>query len=598
MSTVTELRKAGRLDEALTQGLAELSAKPNDVWAKRNLAWVYHEQLKLTASENSFGFLQALAAIAKLGLGPEEEMLYLNVIWQVVKRLYALEKASYPIAGWVKVQKNEEEKWTRSSLPSGDSRFRHQTEAHQLLAQVARLPYAIPSEAHSALLKATLHLKEKACPLKLLLVYPLLDALRPEDYQSEEYEGRQQKPLAEVAFMALARELAAEASQFQSEIVAFLPQLEKTIARLPAAQWLPFFKAKLQLSSGEASAALPTLLPIVRQKSGEFWAWNLLSETLEATNPAAALACLYRASICGSEEKFLGKVRLKLAQQLVTTHPGEARWQLEKMQAAYAAEGWPIKGEALMLAGQLKDHPAAPAETARQEWLNLAEQTTYGDLPWQPVVLQFISEETTERPAMARLLPPGVSTKPVSVLLKKYRWLKKLPVGSPLQMRTEEVADRIKVVQLVARAEGQPWDTLPGHIAVINGFTQDQSLAFFSVRPSLGGAFRPAELKLADLRVGDALHVRLQTKVKDGETKHYVLAAERSNAAPDTRVCRNFSGPLQIHAAGFGFADNVFIPAALITQHGWQQGVTVNGRAVMQHNRKKNKDEWNIVSVT
>ena len=532
MPTVTELRKAGNLDEALAQGVAELMAKPHDVWAKRNLAWVYHEQLKLTATENAFGFLQALAAIAKLGLGPEEEVLYPNVIWQVVKRLYALEKASYPIAGWVKVRVDEQDQWTRSTLPASDSRFRHQTEAHQLLAQVARLPYAIPSEAHSALLKAALHLKEKACPLKLLLAHPLQDALRPEDYQSEEYEGRQQKPLAELAFMALARELVADASQHQAEIEAFLPQLESSIARLPAAQWLPFFKAKLQLSTGDAASALPTLLPIVRQKSGEFWAWNLLAETLEATEPAAALACLYRASTCGSEEKFLGKVRLQLAQLVATTHPGEARWQLAKVQATYATEGWPLKGEALLLTLQLADHPAAPAETARREWLALAEQTTYGDLPWQAVVLQSISEETSERQALARLLPAH-NARSVSVPLKKYRWLQKLPLGSPLQMRLEPGAERPRVVQLTARADGHLWD------------------------------------------------------VSSASRLEPVIAA----------ATREFNGVLRVQVAGFGFVEDIFVPLHIIDKNGWQTGQRLRGTAVSRFDQKKNKDGWVVKQV-
>src|SRR5205085_144621 len=120
-----------------------------------------------------------------------------------------------------------------------------------------------------------------------------------------------------------------------------------------------FFKAKLQLSAGDA--ALPTLLPVVRQKSGDFWAWNLLAETLEPTDSPAALACLYRASTCGSEEKFLGKLRLKLARLLANTQPGEARWQLERAKATYVAEGWPLKGDTLLLALQLAEHPAAPA---------------------------------------------------------------------------------------------------------------------------------------------------------------------------------------------------------------------------------------------
>jgi hypothetical protein len=364
MPTVTELRKAGQLDAALTQGLAELAGRPADVWAKRNLAWVYHDRMKLVASENSFEFLQALAAVAKLEFGPEEEMLYPNIIWQIVKRLYALAKATYPITGWVKARVNDTDTLTRSTLPASDSRFRHQTEAHQLLAQAVRLPYAIPSEAHSALLKAMLHLKEKACPLKLLLASPLSDVLRPEDYQGEEFQGKNQMPLAEQAYMALARELLANASQYSFAIASFLPQLDATIDWYPGYKWLPFFKAKLQLASGDAAAALPTLLPIVRQKSGEFWTWNLLAETLEDTDPPAALACLYRASTCGSEEKFLGKLRLKLARLLADTYPGEARYQLDKAQTTYAAEGWSLKGETLLLAMQLQAYPGAPAEAA------------------------------------------------------------------------------------------------------------------------------------------------------------------------------------------------------------------------------------------
>lgn len=527
MPTVTALRKAGQLNEALAQGLAELATKPTDLWAKRNLAWMYHDQLKLMASENSFGFLQALAAVVKLGLGPEEEILYPNLIWQVVKRLYVLAKASYSITGWIKVRVNEKDTWTRCSLPSSDSRFRHQTEAHQLLAQAAQLPYAIPSEAHSALLKATLHLKEKACPLKLLLVSPLSDVLRPEDHPGEEFQGKKQMPLAEQAYMALARELLAEASQHPTDIATFLLQLDAAITQHPGYQWLPFFKAKLQLASGDAAAALPTLLPVVRQKSGEFWAWNLLAETLEATDPPAALACLYRASTCGSEEKFLGKLRLKLARLLANTHPGEARYQLNKAQATYAAEGWPLKGETLVLALQLQAHPPAPAEAAHREWLALAEQTTYGDLPWQPVVLQSISEETSERQALARLLP-AENARPVGVPLKKYRWLQKLPLGSPLQMRLEPGAERPRVVQLVVRTDGQLWD------------------------------------------------------VRSASRPEPVVAAST----------REFNGILRVQAAGFGFVEGIFVPLQLITKNGWQTGQRLCGTAVSQFDQKKNKDGW------
>lgn len=602
MPTVTELRKAGRLDEALTQGQAELAAKPNDVWAKRNLAWVHYEQLKQAAADTGLPLQPHLQALADLGLGADEDILYTQIIWQLVKRLYALAKAPHSIGGWLEVKVNGVPTWTRSALPAADARYRHSTEAHQLLALLATMPYQRPSDAHSALLKATVQLKEKSSPLPFLLTFGP-GFLRPEDFVGEEFQGRQQAALAQQVFMGIARELSTaplntEATQsYHAHIVSFLPKLGQIIEQYPAYQWLPYFKAKLQLRVGDTASALPTLLPVVRQKSGEFWAWQLLVETLSATDPAAALACLYRATTCRTEEKFLRGLRLKLATQLADEHPGEARWQLQKAEEVTKAEGWPVRGEMLMLQLQLASHAPAPDAAARRQWLALAEQTAYGDLPWQPVVLQYIREATTDKPAQVRLLPTGPGAKPLSVPLKRYPWLSKSAPGTPMQVRTEQAADYQRVVQLEARPEGKAWDVVPVQVAVLTGFTPDRTLAFFTVQPSLSGAFRPADFQQPDLALGDTVEVRLNSQQKEGETKHFALTVAPTNAPADSRICRDFSGAIKILDAGFGFADNVFLPAALITQHSWQQGDTVSGRAVIHHNRKKGKDEWNVVRV-
>jgi hypothetical protein len=464
----------------------------------------------------------------------------------------------------------------------------------------AMLPLVLseaPSKARSILLQAGL--KHKQAVTVEWLTWWNLASLRPEDWQLEPFNGR--KPpmtLAEQALGAAARSLLGSNPPNPTAINQWLPQFDTAIERLPAAQWLPYYKAKLQLRTyAELTAVLPLLLPIVRQKSTEFWAWHLLAETLEATDPAAALACLYRATTCGSEEKFLGKVRLKLAGLLADSHPGEARWHLEKAQASYAAEGWNLKGEGQRLAVRFAAHPAAPAEAARREWLALAEQTTYGDLPWQSVVLQRITEETADRPATALLLPSCTPAQPWRVPLRKYRWLQKLAIGSPLQLRGEEMAGRPRVVQLARRPEGQPWDVLPAEIAVLTSVKPDQSVAFFVVRPGLSAFLRPADFDLTSVAAGEVLQLRLLAREKAGETWQQVLAAERTSASPDTRVCRDFTGALRLHDAGFGFADNVFVPAALLQPHGWPADTPVTGRAVLQFNKKKGRDDWAAVSV-
>ena len=52
---ITELRKAGKLNEALEIALRELDAKPADIWALRNISWVYYEFLKQHNSPGEYG---------------------------------------------------------------------------------------------------------------------------------------------------------------------------------------------------------------------------------------------------------------------------------------------------------------------------------------------------------------------------------------------------------------------------------------------------------------------------------------------------------------------------------------------------------------
>jgi hypothetical protein len=45
---IKELRKVGRLYEALDMALAEMQEDPDNIWTKRNISWVYYEYLKQT----------------------------------------------------------------------------------------------------------------------------------------------------------------------------------------------------------------------------------------------------------------------------------------------------------------------------------------------------------------------------------------------------------------------------------------------------------------------------------------------------------------------------------------------------------------------
>ena len=54
---INQLRKEGKLEEALTYAQEDYNKEPDNIWNKRSLSWVYYEFAKKAAAEgniNSF----------------------------------------------------------------------------------------------------------------------------------------------------------------------------------------------------------------------------------------------------------------------------------------------------------------------------------------------------------------------------------------------------------------------------------------------------------------------------------------------------------------------------------------------------------------
>ena len=120
---VKELRKAGKLEEALAKALADLEAAHKGVeseiyvvggeddaveinegkaymsvpigilWAKRSLAWVYYENLRKSSQHKNYElFLDYLLKIRDLQMPAEENLLFDSCAWQIGSMIFTLGK--------------------------------------------------------------------------------------------------------------------------------------------------------------------------------------------------------------------------------------------------------------------------------------------------------------------------------------------------------------------------------------------------------------------------------------------------------------------------------------------------------------------------
>lgn len=84
---ITNLRKEGKLDEALQFGKEALQNDPENIWIKRALAWVYYDLGKQNI-ENTPKFISNIEHIIEMNFDENETMLFDNIGFLIGKKFF------------------------------------------------------------------------------------------------------------------------------------------------------------------------------------------------------------------------------------------------------------------------------------------------------------------------------------------------------------------------------------------------------------------------------------------------------------------------------------------------------------------------------
>jgi hypothetical protein len=110
--------------------------------------------------------------------------------------------------------------------------------------------------------------------------------------------------------------------------------------------WLHYDYAKCLIASRNYEAARDLVLPIVRSKVSEFWAWGALADTYIDSNPTKAISCFAKGLSECREVKFSVKMRRRLVSLLASQGEfDKASALLCSIIDIYASEGWALNPE-------------------------------------------------------------------------------------------------------------------------------------------------------------------------------------------------------------------------------------------------------------
>ena len=293
---VTNLRKAGNLNEAYRVAKAALDANPDDVWCKKDMAWVLYDFAKQKATaDTKEQFVRCLDKLLEVDL-PEDDDVFYNGVGFLVRGMAA----------------------TMIRADKQDSAF-----FDVLFARIKSLKIKKKTPVYSSLMTVMLRTKDWWKGFKDFCEWWGFDGFMDEDFEggkikeergkSKEDAPRKIMPMAERVVMAYCRCLLDGGGK--DEMEKFLVWLDEFSRQHKNYIYLPFYGAKLLWAAGRKDEYFAKMKIFARKKSGEFWVWDLLGDYFD--DKAMRLQFYAKGLSCRSKAEMSVKLREKTAMLLI-----------------------------------------------------------------------------------------------------------------------------------------------------------------------------------------------------------------------------------------------------------------------------------------
>ena len=428
-----------------------------------------------------------------------------------------------------------------------------------------------------------------------------LNYLRPEDFDRYVGDDSKEYPsLAEKVIQQASKEAAS--SDNVENLNYILPHINQAITRFPDNIWLKLNKAKVFLALGRHDNALSFGLEVAKSKANDYWAWELLGDIFSGSDPDATLCCYCKALLCSSDDKFTGKVRLKLAERLVEVGElASAKYEVERVMAYRDKEGQKIPENATRIASQqwyVETETIGSNDEFYKARASNAESLLFSEMPWirANVGQKFTVPGKENKPKRKLFVKTSSLPMEVSIPESKFEF-KGCQPGDALNVKGEfDANERFQIYMIEKRDSDNKWDAFSEKVGVIDHVNREKKLIHFIVDKKLDGIVPFAQLS-GVFREGDALAVKLSRYTTRQGDRYRVLQAVTTEEVPPTALRKQFQEKVrEDHGMGFTSSD-IFIPPPLMSKYGINNGDVVSGIALLNYNKKHSNWGWKAVSL-
>lgn len=257
-SEVSQLRKSGKLLEALTKAREGFGATPNDIFLQRAYGWVIYDLVK-----------QEVQLFEQGKSSPGKVTNRLNEWMDEYKHLDATDR---------------------------------------------------PGMLHSLLLTQILKVSKDWPKFIEFAFWWGTECCRPEDKEPYKADNGKSLPSLEMRlFYAIGRESSHRADTLDPQLLIWArEQLQRGLTIAPDDQWLHYYKSKQLLEEGKVIDAREWLMPVVRRQRRAAWVWSLLGQTFELADNYKAIICSFYAVQVAGQQQEVANTRITLARLLAS----------------------------------------------------------------------------------------------------------------------------------------------------------------------------------------------------------------------------------------------------------------------------------------
>ena len=379
--------------------------------------------------------------------------------------------------------------------------------------------------------------------------------------------------------------------------------------------WLLLYEAKLHQHLGDNEHGRDLALTLLRRKSSEYWAWQLMGRLELDHDKDTALTCLCKAQTLNPP--FSPKHHVELATLLKDM--GQEQWaasELYFLEQVCTSTGLDLPAEGKQQLQQAwvasyKGQQLSDSELQQryQQHAAAANDLLYAQLPWQAAIVgdTFTVQhgETTKKRTNYYLTTGAFPSFAVLSCKAPAAKFKGMAPGTSIEVKiTPEKPDlKSQVTLLEVRASKEErWAHLPLQTAVCTYVNHERKL-YKCLLPhdrvvNLNFATAPYKLEAGDeIALGIGISAPKEGTLQPRLTVIY--AAKPTEPASSSIKKTVTTTVWTVLPGGIAFTeDDIFIPAALSNAQNLKEEQELEVVAVRSYNKKKNKWGWSALKVT